>query len=43
MKWEYHLVHLNFYRSLSKSDEGRNLEASTQKLEGSLSPDFLKE
>lgn len=42
MKWEYHVVHLNVE---DKSQEGLNIsdpEAASEKLKGSLSPDFIK-
>ena len=43
MKWEYHVVHLNVEDSSSKSEEASNPEAASEKLKGSLSPDFLKD
>ena len=43
MKWEYHVVHLNVDESSSKSEEASNPEAASEKLKGSLSPDFLKD
>ena len=43
MKWEYHVVHLNVEDSSSKNDETSNPEAASEKLKGSLSPDFLKD
>ena len=43
MKWEYHLIHLNVDDSSSKSDQASNPEAASEKLKGSLSPDFLKD
>ena len=43
MKWEYHVVHLNVDDSSRKNDEPRNPEAASEKLKGSLSPDFLKD
>ena len=43
MKWEYHVVHLNVDDSLSKNEEASNPEAASEKLKGSLSPDFLKD
>ena len=43
MKWEYHVVHLNVDESSSKSEETSNPEAASEKLKGSLSPDFLKD
>ena len=43
MKWEYHVVHLNVDDSSSKSEETNNPKAASEKLKGSLSPDFLKD
>ena len=43
MKWEYHVVHLNVDDSSSISNEASNPEAASEKLKGSLSPDFLKD
>ena len=43
MKWEYHVVHLNVEDTPSKSGEASNPEAASEKLKGSLSPDFLKD
>ena len=43
MKWEYHVVHLNVDDSTSKHEEASNPEAASEKLKGSLSPDFLKD
>ena len=43
MKWEYYVVHLNVDDSSSKSEETSNPEAASEKLKGSLSPDFLKD
>ena len=43
MKWEYHVVHLNVDDSTSKTEEASNPEAASEKLRGSLSPDFLKD
>ena len=43
MKWEYHVVHLNVDDSSSKKEETSNPEAASEKLKGSLSPDFLKD
>ena len=43
MKWEYHVVHLNVDESSSKKEEASNPEAASEKLKGSLSPDFLKD
>ena len=43
MKWEYHVVHLNVDETSSKNEEQSNPEAASEKLKGSLSPDFLKD
>ena len=43
MKWEYHVVHLNVDDSSSKHEESSNPEVASEKLKGSLSPDFLKD
>ena len=43
MKWEYHVVHLNIDDSTSKSEGSSTPEAASEKLKGSLSPDFLKD
>jgi len=43
MKWEYHVVHLNVDDSSIKNQEASNPEAASEKLKGSLSPDFLKD
>ena len=43
MKWEYRVIHLNVDDSSSKIDEASNPEAASEKLKGSLSPDFLKD
>ena len=43
MKWEYHVVHLNVDDSSIKHEEVSNPEAASEKLKGSLSPDFLKD
>ena len=43
MKWEYQVIHLNVDDKSSKSDEASNPEAASEKLKGSLSPDFLKD
>ncbi len=43
MKWEYQVIHLNVDDTSSKSDEASNPEAASEKLKGSLSPDFLKD
>ena len=43
MKWEYHVVHLNVDDPSSKNKESTDPEAASEKLKGSLSPDFLKD
>ena len=43
MKWDYYVVHLNVDDSSSKTEESSNPEAASEKLKGSLSPDFLKD
>ena len=43
MQWEYHVIHLNVDDSSSKHEESSNPEAASEKLKGSLSPDFLKD
>ena len=43
MKWEYHVVHLNVDESTSNNEETSDPEAASEKLKGSLSPDFLKD
>ena len=43
MKWEYHVVHLNVDDSSSKDEEASDPEVASEKLKGSLSPDFLKD
>ena len=44
MKWEYYVVHLNVDDTSNKSLEANsNPEAASEKLKGSLSPDFLKD
>ena len=43
MKWEYYVVHLNVDDSSSKTEETSNPQAASEKLKGSLSPDFLKD
>ena len=43
MKWEYHVVHINVEDSTGTSEESSNPEAASEKLKGSLSPDFLKD
>ena len=43
MKWEYHVVHLNVDDSASNGEEGSNPKAASEKLKGSLSPDFLRD
>ena len=42
MKWEYHVVHLNVEDKSNQNEEASNPEAASEKLKGSLSPDFLK-
>ena len=43
MKWEYHVVHLNVDDSRNKNEEISNPKTASEKLKGSLSPDFLKD
>ena len=43
MKWEYYVVHLNVDESSSKNEEASSPEVASEKLKGSLSPDFLKD
>ena len=43
MKWEYHVVHLNVEDSSIKNEGASNPKAASEKLKGSLSPDFLKD
>ena len=43
MKWEYHVVHLNVDDSSINEEESSSPEAASEKLKGSLSPDFLKD
>ena len=43
MKWEYHVIHINVDDSSIKNQEASNPEAASEKLKGSLSPDFLKD
>tara|TARA_B100000700_G_scaffold326568_1_gene438508 strand:- start:361 stop:648 length:288 start_codon:yes stop_codon:yes gene_type:complete len=43
MKWEYHVVHLNVDESSNNNREASNPEAASERLKGSLSPDFLKD
>ena len=43
MKWEYHVVHLNVDDSPIKNVESSNPKVASEKLKGSLSPDFLKD
>ena len=43
MKWEYQVIHLNVDDSSSNSEEASNPKAASEKLKGSLSPDFLKD
>ena len=42
MKWEYHVVHLNVEEPSQDSLNISNPEAASEKLKGSLSPDFIK-
>ena len=43
MKWEYHVIHLNVDDQSTGNLEASNPEAASEKLKGSLSPDFLKD
>ena len=43
MKWEYHVVHLNVDHTSVNHKEASNPEVASEKLKGSLSPDFLKD
>ncbi len=43
MKWEYYVVHLNVDDSSCKSEESSDPETASEKLNGKLSPDFLKD
>ena len=43
MKWEYHVVHLNVDDTSVNHEEASNPEVASEKLKGSLSPDFLKD
>ena len=43
MKWEYHVVNLNVDDSSINHEDANNPEAASEKLKGSLSPDFLKD
>ena len=43
MKWEYHVVHINVDNSPAIREESSNPKAASEKLKGSLSPDFLKD
>ena len=43
MKWEYQVIHYNVDDSSSNSEEASNPKAASEKLKGSLSPDFLKD
>ena len=43
MKWEYYVVHLNVEDPSSKTEEANNPKAASEKLKGSLSPDYLKD
>ena len=42
-KWEYHVIHLNVDDQSTGNLEASNPEAASEKLKGSLSPDFLKD
>jgi len=42
MKWEYHVVHLNVEETSQDTFNISNPEAASEKLQGSLSPDFIK-
>ena len=42
MKWEYHVVHLNFAENSDSDLSIRNPEAASEKMKGSLSPEFIK-
>ena len=41
MKWQYYVIHLNVDDPSSESEEVSNPKAASEKLKGSLSPDFL--
>ncbi len=43
MKWEYHVVHLNVEDPTINNQDVSDPEAASEKLKGSLSPDFLKD
>ena len=43
MKWEYYVVHLNVDDTSINYEEESNPELASEKLKGSLSPDFLKD
>ena len=43
MKWEYHVVHINVEDNSSNDGGLNNPEVASEKLRGSLSPDFLKD
>ena len=43
MKWEYHVVHLNVDDTSINHAGSSNPEVASEKLKGSLSPDFLKD
>ena len=43
MKWEYHVVHLNVDDTSINHEKESNPELASEKLKGSLSPDFLKD
>lgn len=42
MKWEYHVVHLNVEEPVQDGLNISSPEAASEKLKGSLSPDFIK-
>ncbi len=43
MKWEYHAIHINVEDNNDTDANSRTPEAASEKLKGSLSPDFIKE
>ena len=43
MKWEYYVVHLNVDDPASNNVETSSPQAASERLKGSLSPDFLKD
>ena len=42
MKWEYQVIHLNVDERNKEGENNTTPEAASEKLKGSLSPDFLK-